>query len=196
MLLELVLKTVTAQHRIRRQQLLLQAEGYLDLITVFSDQWQLRSEVSDPLAQRALDALESLDKLDGNHHGVLYLKGQALRAMHRYQEAVVPLISASKEDPHNAHIFLAIGWCYKRSNRLDLAIEALEEALAIDPTESIIHYNLACYWSLARNAALALHYLAKALEISPDWREMVAAEEDFDPIRHDSDFQALTSVVV
>ena len=34
-------------------------------------------------------------------------------------------------------IWLALGWCYKRTNRLDLAIEALEEGLTVAPDEAM-----------------------------------------------------------
>ena len=44
--------------------------------------------------------------------------------------------------------------------RLDLAIETLQDALDIEPGEAILHYNLACYWSLANNVQLALDFLA------------------------------------
>ena len=44
-------------------------------------------------------------------------------------------------------LWLALGWCYKRIGRIDLAIESLEEALSIEPNDALIHYNLACYWS-------------------------------------------------
>ena len=54
-------------------------------------------------------------------------------------------------EPRNVRIYLALGWCYKRIHRLDLAIETLEEALEIDSNPAlnrgILHYNLACYWS-------------------------------------------------
>ncbi len=46
-------------------------------------------------------------------------------------------------------IAFALGWCYKRLARLDLAIHSLEQALVDDPECALLHYNLACYSSLA-----------------------------------------------
>ena len=51
---------------------------------------------------------------------------------------------------------LALGWCYKRTNRLAQAIDSLERALREHPDEALLHYNLACYWSLAANGPKAL----------------------------------------
>ena len=99
-------------------------------------------------------------------------------------------------DAENLHTWLALGWCHKRNQRIDLAIQALEEAMSVDPTEAIIHYNLACYWSLANNPKLAVEYLAEAFTIDPNYRDLVADEPDFDPIRGDHDFRMLTSVIV
>ena len=74
--------------------------------------------------------------------------------------------------------------------------QLLEEALMADSSEAIIHYNLACYWSLAGNSKLALAYLSRAFELDSSYRDFVAKESDFDPIRSHPDFQALTSVIV
>ena len=71
------------------------------------------------------------------------------------------------------HIRLALAWCYKRCRRLDLAIETLEEALEAEPEMAIVHYNLACYWSLAGNPKLAVSFLSQAFELQPDYREHV-----------------------
>ena len=60
----------------------------------------------------------------------------------------------------------------------------------------MLHYNLACYWSLARNRTLALRYLSRALEIDGNFRDLIADEPDFNPLRHDPEFVALTSVIV
>ena len=180
--------------RIRREQLLREAEGYLDLLMSFPNCWQPRRSVRDQLAQRALDTLARLDKGAGRRADALHLTGQALRAMERYREAIAPLQEAAEFDPENIHIWLALGWCHKRTGRLDLAIQALEEALSADSSQAIIYYNLACYWSLAGNAKLAVAYLSRALDMDPDYRDLVGAESDFDPIRAHPHFQALTSV--
>jgi tetratricopeptide (TPR) repeat protein len=92
--------------------------------------------------------------------------------------------------------WLALGWCFKRSGRLDSAIESLKEALVVDPEQGIVHYNLSCYWSLAGNVPLALQHLERALALDSNFRSMTEREADFDPIRADPGFQSLTSAIV
>jgi tetratricopeptide (TPR) repeat protein len=89
---------------------------------------------------------------------------------------------------------MALGWCYKRVGDMPKAIESLERALVIEPGEAILHYNLACYWSLARDRRQALRHLARALKIDGNFRELIADEPDFDPIRDDPLFQNILGV--
>jgi len=183
----------------RLQQRVQEAEGYLDLLSALGERWRPAGEHRNRLANRALEMLDQLEFESPRLRllaRVNYLKGQALSIMERYAEAVQPLLAASRHDGDNLHIWLSLGWCYKRVGRLDLAIEALEEALAIDPDYAIIHYNLACYWSLAKNPKLAVAYLASSFDIDSSYRDLVAAEPDFDTVRNHPDFLALTSVVV
>ena len=122
--------------------------------------------------------------------------GEALRELGRYEEALLPLERSLDLLPDDVRVLLALGWCYKRTGQLAKAIEMLERAVKIDSGEAILHYNLACYWSLARNRTLALRHLQLALEIDANFRDMVSDEPDFDPIRHDAEFIVLTSVIV
>ena len=71
-----------------------------------------------------------------------------------------------------------------------------EEAVVVEPTEAITHYNLACYLSLAGEKARSLAHLAEALVLDPTYRALVDDEPDFDPIRSDAQFQAITSIIV
>ena len=183
-------------HRIRRQQILREAEGYLDLITVFGDRMPSRPDVRDRMARRVLETLDRIENPGGFKGQILFLRGQAYRAMERYVEAVPALREAAELEPQNIHFRLSLAWCYKRCKRLDLAIQALEEAMEIDPAYAIVHYNLACYWSLAGNVKLAVAFLSQAFELEPDYRDLVYRESDFDPIRNHPHFQALTSVIV
>ncbi len=182
--------------RVHRQQILREAEGYLELASVGGSKYSAAQERRDRLAERALSVLNSTRFVGRSLAQAMFLRGQALRVMERYREALEPLAKAAELDPRNLHVWLALGWCHKRTGRLDLAIQALEEALSLESGEAIIHYNLACYWSLAGNRKLALAYLAQALDIDPNYRDLIADESDFDPIRSDPDFRALASVIV
>jgi len=170
---------VSAQQRVRRQQLIRQAEGYLEL----------------GMAQHALEVL-STGEDDGHSGHILFLRGEALKELGRYQEAIEPLRRASEVAPSRIPTWLSLGWCYKRVGRIDLAIESLEEAISVEPKEALIHYNLACYWSLAGNKRRALQFLAQAIDLDEAYRDRVGNESDFDPIRDDPAFRALTSVIV
>jgi tetratricopeptide (TPR) repeat protein len=188
--------TVASAKSRRRELLIRQAEGYLDLVNACGDFWEPTAEIRDPLVYRALDALSRLSDRDRRKPDALYLTGQAFRAIELYRDAISPLREAALFEPENIHIWLALAWCYKRIGRLDRAIESLEEALTVDPGDAIIHYNLACYWSLAGSVDVALAYLGNAFEIDESFRDLVDGEVDFDPIREHPAFRELTSVAV
>jgi tetratricopeptide (TPR) repeat protein len=93
--------------------------------------------------------------------------------------------------PTDTRVALALGWCYKRTNRLAQAIDSLERALHANPEEALLHYNLACYWSLAGNTAKALDALSTALEHDSDLRALIAEESDFHQLRGNPAFERL-----
>lgn len=157
-----------------------QAEGYLEL----------------GLPQQALQVLGRLGEADsaGARRAdlrTLYLQGEALRSLERYVDAIVPLRKVAELEPENVQVLLALGWCHKRTGRIDLAIEALETALAADNDEPLIRYNLACYHSVAGDKRHCLAYLEQALTLDPNYRLLIDHEPDFDSLRGDADFQAI-----
>lgn len=171
---------MTSHDRIRRQQCATQAEGYLEL----------------GMPEHALRALDRAGPVDTLSVHALYLKGEALRSLSRFREAIEPLTAAAQGEPRNVHIWLALGWCYKRMARIDLAIESLEEALLAEPDNALVNYNLACYWSLAKGKRQALSYLERAFELEDHYRSLVADESDFDALRSDPDFRSMVRVTV
>lgn len=166
---------VSSRERVQRTRIRQEAEGYLEL----------------GMPQHALDALARLGDPARFDSPALLLWGEALRAMERYHEALIPLVQAAEVEPENVHVWFALGWCYKRTGRLDLAIDSLQKALLAEPTEGLVYYNLACYWSLAGERRKALNYLAQALTMVPGFRDLIDDESDFDPIRCDHEFQVL-----
>lgn len=183
-------------NRIRRKKLIRAAEGYLDLIMAFDDCWPLDQEEREKLAGQANDALGRIRKPMGHKPYILYLKGQSARACGHYQQAINYLQQSAQLDPDNIHTFLALGWCYKRTDRLDLAIESMESAIGIDPESAIAHYNVACYWALAGQVKLAVRHLGSAFDLNPEYRDFVDSESDFDSIRSDPEFLSGLDVIV
>ena len=160
--------------RIKRQ--LGEAEGYLLL----------------NLPGRALEILEGRTDWATMQFEASLLTGEALRSLERYPEALKPLEQAASLRPGDVGVAIALGWCYKRTHRLAQAIDALDRALRHNPDEALLHYNLACYWSLAGNAPRSLDELAAALDLDPDLRTRIARETDFDALRGNPDFERLT----
>jgi Flp pilus assembly protein TadD len=163
---------------IRRTRIQRGAEGYLEL----------------GMPEHALKALGRLGDPALFDSHTLYLWGEGLRAMQRYFEALMPLERAARAAPRDIRVRVALGWCYKRTGRLDLAIRALEHALLVDPEAALLRYNLACYLSLAGQRRRALRCLSQALAVDPVYRELAESESDFDPLRADPEFQSLCGV--
>ncbi len=154
-----------------------EAEGYLML----------------DLARRALEILESQQDWLSMQFEASLLKGEALRSLNRYRDALRPLEIAAALRPGDSRVALALGWCFKRTNRLAQAIDSLERALREHPDEALLHYNLACYWSLAANGTKALGELSTALDLDPDLRTLITHESDFDGLRGNPEFERLIS---
>jgi tetratricopeptide (TPR) repeat protein len=169
-----------SRHRIQLRRAIEEAEGYLEL----------------GLKAHALRALQHRGTLVHGNGRACYLMGETLRELERFEEALFPLERSADLIPDDIHVWLALGWCYKRTGHLAKAIESLEAAVKIDPSDGVVHYNLACYWSLARNRVLALRYLAHALDIDTNYRDMVIDEPDFNALRHDPEFKMLVGLAV
>lgn len=166
--------------RVRVQRLLREAEGYLEL----------------KMPQQALQTLARIDDPGTFRSQLLYLRGQALQMMQLYEEAVVALEGAADLRPSNTEIVLALAWCYRRAGRMPSAIATLEQALLVEPNNAELLYHLARDFSLCGKRRRTLDLLAMALERDSQYRELIASEPDFDPLRADPEFQALTAIIV
>ncbi len=68
-----------------------------------------------------------------------------------------------------------------------------EQALAIDPQDAGVRYNVACLYSLEGLKDRAIACLENAIEVGFGNRDWIAHDPDLDPLRDDARFQALLS---
>lgn len=164
--------------RINRERILRRlaaAEGYLEL----------------DLPLRSLEILQSRPEWGTMQFEACFLTGEAMRSLGQFRDALKPLEIAANLRPGHMGVALALGWCYKRTNRLAQAIDALERAERAHPNDALLHYNLACYWSLAGNPSRAVDELTLAVDLDSRFREKIPAESDFDSLRGNPDFDQL-----
>jgi tetratricopeptide (TPR) repeat protein len=156
----------------RNQRTLEAAEGYLLL----------------NMPEQALRELSSIRDWGPLKADWLRLRGEVLRSEQRHDEALEAFQQADLLAPDEVHTLLGIAWCYKRIDRVEDAIQTMLRAYRACPKEPIVLYNIACYFSLAGDKRQALSWLGRALRMSPDLRELIADETDFDRLRDDPDF--------
>tara|TARA_R110002096_G_scaffold410408_3_gene610134 strand:+ start:60 stop:671 length:612 start_codon:yes stop_codon:yes gene_type:complete len=167
------IENMAASSRFRR--ILSKVEGYLEL----------------EMPEKALEELAKIDEQYRSRFSVQYLHGMAYRDRQQYDQALPYFLRALAEKPERVEVFLALAWCYKRIDRLDEAISAMEQAYRVAPQEPIVLYNMACYWSLAGDKTNALSWLGRALRMDQDLRKLIDDEPDFDTLRHDPDFEMI-----
>ena len=180
----------------RRQLHLRRAAGYLELGELLVDGDAPAPAHARTLLRRSLSELEPLPESARCGATASMLEGMARRALGEWSLAVGPLTRAVAADPTMLEAWLGLGWCLKRLGRLDEAIHALGRGLDAAPSQPILLYNLACYHSLAGNASEAVELLTKAISLDDRFRDLTGTERDFDPIRSDPRFVAVTHVTV
>ena len=180
---------------VQRRQLIEQAEGFLELAMALDGQLSLDTNTKVTLTDRALKCLSQIRNPLGHKPYILFLKGQAYRASGDHESALRCLEQSRQIDPDNIHVYFALAWSYKRSQRIDEAIAAMKRAVELDSESAIAHYNLACYFALDEQIESSLMHLSFAFDLDSSYREMAICEPDFDLIRSDPRFSAMTSVV-
>jgi tetratricopeptide (TPR) repeat protein len=143
------------------------------------------------LPERALAILQSRASWGSRQFAASFLTGEALRRVGRLREALTALERAARIDPGHVALAIALGWCYKRTHRLAQAIDALDRASREHPDEPLLHYNLACYWSLAGQPDRAMAALGRALNLDRSLCDRLDQESDFEALRHDPQFHRL-----
>ena len=173
--------SVLANQRLRRKQLLCEAEGYLDLATVFADRWPLPVQLRDGLASVPwIRSAAQFDERMSRQGGLS--RGQALRIMERHEDAVTALERSAESDPSNIHIWLAwAGATLHRPVGYGHSIAGKNVFHRRKSSDRVLQPGLLLEPRSQRQAPA--DYLGRAFEMDPAYRDLVAEERDFDPIR-------------
>ncbi len=167
-----------------RDSIILPLLAFLVLTNVFLRLYLFLWPVLSPILVGSGKAAEPDDSIFSE----LFRDGDAWRGGGRFAEALECYEEAARLIPDHLGVAIAMAYCCKRIGHLDRAIALLTRAGRDHPGAAPLHYNLACYLSLAGEPVRALDELALALELDPSLRAKADADPDFDPIRGDPGF--------
>ena len=123
------------------------------------------------------DALDADDRIE-----LVSLRAWALSDLGRNEEALDALDTLLDEFPKSPRLLGALGMVLSNNDELEDARDALEEAIAISPTDEVSRANLALVYEKLRDFGRALELYEQALNLGADvdWilqREAAALSE-------------------
>ena len=110
---------MTAMPRHRRQAILREASGYIELGELLVQQDKPLPPSGQRLLHRALDLLAVLPEPTRLKATAKLLEGEALRALGRWEKSLAAFQMVADREPKRLEAWLGMGWCLKRLGRLD-----------------------------------------------------------------------------
>ena len=102
----------------------------LKTVRILKRMWQATGYLELGMAEQALECLEGLGEAGPMEAEAAFLRGEALRIQHRYDDAAAALkIAAQKAPaPHDRSAWLALSLCYRQAGDTGRAIQSLARA--------------------------------------------------------------------
>lgn len=125
------------------------------------------------LAENWEQAITEVDRAiaidDGTSTLLYFIKGEALRELEEYQDAIKSYVQALQADETFAQAYNGRGICYRELQQYDLAINDFVNAADNDRNDGGIAANLGDLWvNIYQDPTKALPYLDRAIEKNPE----------------------------
>ena len=112
--------------------------------------------------------MEEAKKLDSDNPKVLKSESDILYILGRYNEAIIKVKKAIKENPEYSSAYLLLGNIYDSLGRFDDAISSLKSGININPNDGIFNVVMASVYQKKGMINEAISILEKGLEVDPD----------------------------
>ena len=92
--------------------------------------------------------------------------------------------------------YINISTAYLRTKQFDLALKYLNILKSINPSRPLLHYNLACYYSLLGKPAMGMEALKEAIQNGFNDQEMLKNDPDIKKLRQNNQFGEVQKVFI
>ena len=131
------------------------------------------------------DAADELDLIDPSER--VHLEVIRMRAVIYFNTghwALLKIFSSMLvlAEPQTAENWLWLAFANRRCDSISEAAATLTRALALHPSDPLIHYNLAAYAALSGDLALCRKRLSSAIRLDPELRKTAIDDDDLLPL--------------
>ena len=147
------------------------------------------AELYEQAAKLNPDDYQAVSLLVGVYHGL----GRPVEAAATEKRALQLVEKYSENHPDDARALYLGATIFARIGEHAKGYEWARRAIAIDPEETSILYNVACVYALLGKTEDALASLGKVMEHGTFYKNWAAKDSDLDSLRADPRFHALIS---
>jgi tetratricopeptide (TPR) repeat protein len=93
---------------------------------------------------------------------------------------------------HNRELpeaYINLSTAYLRAGKYDEALDTLKTLEEFKPSAPLLHYNLACYYSLTEKTQGSLNALKKAVELGYKGYQEIETDPDLENLRNNGEFK-------
>ena len=140
----------------------------------------------------AIFYFEKVLDVEPGHINARAHKGNALGKLGKYDQAITCYDMILKIKPDHIVCILNKGLALHYLGRYDQALACYDKILEKSPDNASVLYHKACTKSLQNHIEHAITLLEKAIIIESEYAVKASQDKDFDSLRNDARFKALT----
>ena len=120
-----------------------------------------------------------------------YNEGNNLLKQSNFEEAISNYKMALHHNKDFEESYINISTAYLSTKQFDLALKYLNILKSINPSHPLLHYNLACYYSLLGKTAMGMEALKEAIQNGFNDQKMLKSDPDIENLRQSRQFGEL-----
>tara|TARA_B110000116_G_scaffold233333_1_gene217204 strand:+ start:2560 stop:3162 length:603 start_codon:yes stop_codon:yes gene_type:complete len=120
-----------------------------------------------------------------------YNEGNNLLKQSNFEEAISNYKMALHHNKDFEESYINISTAYLSTKQFDLALKYLNILKSINPSHPLLHYNLACYYSLLGKTAMGMEALKEAIQNGFNDQKMLKSDPDIENLRQSHQFGEL-----
>jgi len=151
-------------------------------------------KVHDELeAKRKKEKGKNLLLVSQRYADLYFVLGQYHTRHQEYGKALPWLKRSQSRFSDDPNLYFFLGRCYAGKEDWAAAEESFDRQMELDPKDPSPLYNLASSYARQGKTAKALHWLQKAVQAKPFYKETALKDESFEKLADSKEFKKLTA---